>query len=300
MNPVCPFCFSKNHTYSYLPDTFFNNKKFTYLKCKDCRLHFVFPFPNAEDFEVIYPASYQSGVNSEICNDPYTKISGIRFSYGEQFDLIKKFAPGKQILDYGCGAANFLINARHSGFQCDGAEYNPEHIAVLRKEIPESTFYTIEDVLSGNTKRYDVIRLSNVLEHLTNPREITEKLISKLNPGGILLVEGPIETNHTFALRIRQIYFNISKLIRKNRLVSHPPTHIFFANSKNQRLFFKNYPLEELFFKLDESEWPFPESMAEARGPSGMLKFLIARFSMLIRPLSKNWGNTFIYIGRKK
>ncbi|MGZ3903047.1 MAG: class I SAM-dependent methyltransferase [Bacteroidia bacterium] len=300
MKPVCPFCFSEKNTSSYLPDTFFNNKKFTYLKCKDCRLHFVFPFPNAADFEVIYPPSYQSGINSELCEDLSKKISGIRFSYGLQFDLIRKFAPGKKILDYGCGAANFLINANHNGFQCDGTEYNPKHIEVLRKEVPASSFFTIDDFFMNKDVTYDVIRLSNVLEHLTNPREITEKLVSKLNPGGILLVEGPIETNHTLALRVRQVYFNLSKRLRKNRIVSHPPTHIFFANSKNQRNFFHHYPLDELYFKLDESEWPFPENLSEAKGPGGIIKFFIARFSMLVRPLSKNWGNTFIYIGKRK
>ena len=193
----CPFCESKDLSFSYLPSTFFNNKRFDYFKCKNCKLHYVSPFPSQEDFEVIYPPSYQSGVNAEICLDPYKKISGIRFSYGEQFDLITKYAPGKKILDYGCGAANFIINARHHGFACDGAEYNPNHIAILKKEIPGSNFYTIEEFFKDDSTRYDVIRMSNVLEHLTNPREVTEKLISKLNPNGLLLVEGPIETNHT-------------------------------------------------------------------------------------------------------
>ncbi len=299
MSQTCPFCFSREYTSSYLPSTFFNNKRFDYIKCKNCKLHYVSPFPIDDDFEKLYPPTYQSGINSSICEDSTKKITGIRFSYGKQFDLITKYAGGKKVLDYGCGHANFLLNARHNGIECDGVEYNPDHVSILRKEIPDADFYLIDDFLKDQTIRYDVIRLSNVLEHLTNPREITEKLISKLNSNGILLIEGPIETNPTFALRVRQLYFNISKAFRKNRVVSHPPTHIFFANSTNQRNFFKNYSLQELHFELAESEWPFPEKWEEAKGIGGVFKFLVAKISMALKPLSKNWGNTFIYVGRK-
>jgi len=300
MSTPCPFCYSTVSSSSYLPDTYFNSKLFKYIKCKNCSLIYLTPFPTQEDFTFIYPVSYQNGINAEILNDPYKKIPGIRFSYGKQFDLIKQYASGKKILDYGCGAANFLINAAHNGFECDGVEYNSEHISILKKEIPKSNFYSVEDFFNNNSLHYDVIRLSNVLEHLSNPRDITSRLLPKLNPDGILLIEGPIETNHTFALRIRQVYFNISKFLRKNRAAKHPPTHIFFANSTNQRDFFKHYTLEELHFELSESEWPFPEKWEEADGISGVIKFLIAKLSVSLSYLNKNWGNTFIYVGRKK
>lgn len=296
----CPFCFSDKHTFSYLPPTFFNHKQFSYYNCKSCNLHYVHPFPDAGDFEAMYPPSYQSGVNAEICADPYNKVSGIRFSYGRQFDLINKYAAGKKILDYGCGNANFLINARHHGFNCDGAEYNREHVDILKKEIPGSNFYLLEDFFSDPNTTYDVIRLSNVLEHLTNPREITEKLVAKLNPKGILIIEGPVENNFTFALLIRKAYFRLGRLLRKNRVVSHVPTHIFFSNAHNQRGFFQHYPLQEMHFELAESEWPFPEKWEQVTGLASAFMFVSAKLSMMLKPLSKNWGNTFIYVGQKR
>jgi len=96
MSQTCPFCFSGEHTSSYLPSTFFNNKRFDYVKCINCKLIYLNPFPVADDFEKLYPATYQSGINSSICEDPYKKIGGIRFSYGKQFDLITKYASGKK------------------------------------------------------------------------------------------------------------------------------------------------------------------------------------------------------------
>ena len=298
MNPKCPYCNEAGFASSYLPDTFFNNKLFQYLKCKKCKLLFIYPFPQADDFIVMYPPSYQNGINFDIINDPLSIESKKISSYGRNFELIQKFSTGKKLLDYGCGAANFLLNALHNGFECDGVEYNPEHVAVMKNEIPNSNFYTISDFLQNNTIKYDVIRLSNVLEHLTNPSEIIDQLKSKLNADGILLIEGPVETNPTFALRIRQLYFKTSKLLRKNRKVNHPPTHIIFANANNQRAFFKKMNLTELNFELWETAWPFPQQKSEITGIGSAIKFLIAKISIALKPLNKNWGNTFIYIGK--
>lgn len=298
MKQQCPFCLSIEYNESYLPNTFFNEKKFSYVKCKQCKLHYVYPTPLSDDFLLMYPPSYQSGANAIICADLYKKINGLRFSYGKQFDLIKKYAIGKKMIDFGCGAANFVINAINNGIDCDGAEFNLNHVTLLKKEIEGSNFYVLEDFFSNPDLKYDVIRLSNVLEHLPNPRETIERLISKLNTNGILLIEGPIETNPTLALRIRQVYFILSKFIRKNRMVSHPPTHLFFSDAKNQRNFFNFFQLKELHFELSESEWPFPEKWKEAKGIGGLLKFSIARISMIFTSLNKNLGNTFIYVGQ--
>jgi len=294
----CPFCKHTDATRSFLPDTFFNGKTFQYLLCKSCALIYVSPFPAPEDYAAMYPPSYQNGINQAIIDDR-KKLPGLRFPYAKHFELIKSHGPGNKLADYGCGQANFILNALAKGYLCTGVEYNPKHIAVLKKEIPAGTFYQIDNFLESGEERYDVIRLSNVLEHLDNPNRIIEILLTKLSPSGILLVEGPIETNFSLALLLRKTYFRLSGLLRKKRS-SHPPTHIFFANSKNQREFFRNHSLEELHFEIKEYEWPFPESLAECKGPGGFLKYAAAKFSLLASRLNKGWGNTFIYVGRKK
>jgi 2-polyprenyl-3-methyl-5-hydroxy-6-metoxy-1,4-benzoquinol methylase len=298
MSAKCPFCNSEKHSDSFLPGTRFNAKCFEYLKCNDCDLHYVYPFPNGDDFNAMYPPSYQSGVNSYICEDPYKKISGIRFSYGVQFDLIRKFSTADKLLDYGCGHGNFMINAEKHGLHFDGTEYNSDHVALLKKELPHTNFYTLDDFFKNNIT-YNVIRLSNVLEHLTNPVEITKQLIGKLNPGGILLVEGPVEMNSNLATSFRNLYLRFRKLIKGKTLASHAPTHIFFSNAKNQLTFFEKAGFKTLHYEITESEWPFPESFSNVKGIGSFFKFLIARLSMLLSSMSSTSGNTFIYVGRR-
>lgn len=294
----CPFCLTKEFKESYLPNTFFNNKNFSYLKCKNCELIYLSPFPTDEDYVAMYPPTYQNGINTTITENE--KLAGLRFPYKKHFLLIDKYAPGKKILDYGCGQANFVINANKKGYYCDGVEYNHTHVDLMKKEIPNSNFYLIDDFLKRDDLKYDVIRLSNVLEHLDNPNKIIQTLITKLNPKGVLLVEGPIETNFNLAFLFRLIYFKLSKLLNKNRKVSHSPTHIFFANSTNQRAFFVQNKLKELDFEITECEWPFPENISEAKSPGMFLKWAIAKKSKFFSYFMKNWGNTFIYVGIAK
>lgn len=295
MEPNCPFCHSSKNSPSFLPNTFFNKKNFSYLHCNDCGLIYLHPLPQADDYAVMYPTSYQNGVNREIIPNN-KKLPGLRFAYSRHFELIKKYAPGKKLADYGCGHANFAINAIDKGFNCDGAEYNPAHVKILNENVAGQNFYLIEDFLNDSEKKYDVIRMSNVLEHLEKPGEVVKKLTAKLNPSGILLVEGPLETNFSFAFLIRKMYFRFFG----NKTASHPPTHIFFVNAKNQREFFRNNSLEELHFEVAENEWPFPENWKEATGLGGVFKFVCARISKVFCKLNKNWGNTFIYVGKKK
>jgi 2-polyprenyl-3-methyl-5-hydroxy-6-metoxy-1,4-benzoquinol methylase len=262
---------------------------------------YINPLPDANDYFKMYPPEYQSGVNRTILKNQYKKLPGLRFSYGFQFDLIKKYAThDPKILDYGCGNANFLINALDKDFICDGAEFNEKHVEILKEEIPSCNFYTITDFLKDSTVKYDVIRLSNVLEHMDNPSEIIRLLINRLANNGILLIEGPLECNFNFAYLTRKVYFLLMNKIRNGYIANHAPTHITFTNYKNQLSFFNKLGLKTLEYKINEAAWPYPASFAEALGLGGKVKVIIARFSILFSGFSKEWGNTFIYVGRKE
>jgi SAM-dependent methyltransferase len=224
----------------------------------------------------------------------------VRFSYGYQFDLIKKhIGVNAKILDHGCGTGHFIANAVHYGFQTDGSEFNPDYLELLRRHFKSSSFYSIDEVLSDNFHlKYDVIRLSNVLEHLHSPLDVIATLKGRLNPGGLLIVEGPVEENFSIAARFRRLYFNVSKMLKPNRQVSSPPYHIFLATAKNQRAFFKKCGFDELDFNTDENPWPFPQSISEAKGIRDKFTALVGQVSMkATKAFGKNWGNIFIYCG---
>ena len=295
----CPSCNSTNQNASYYPDVIFNEKQFSYLRCSNCKLIFISPFPSNEDFDKMYPPAYQNGLDTTIHSNLNVKLPGLRYDYAYQFELINRYSLGKNIADYGCGSANFISNAIHVGYKCDGVEYNLEFIEILKRNLKNEFFYSIDEFLS-NDKKYDVIRLSNVLEHVTHPKDVLEKLHNKLVDNGILLIEGPIEDNFSFAQFLRKSYFVLRGLFQNKWKAYHNPTHMFFSNSKNQQEMLKHNKIEQLYFSVKEEAWPFPEKINLSVGFGNFVKGLIARISIATSKLNPNWGNTFIYVGRKK
>lgn len=293
----CIFCNSDQVKTSYLPSTYFNNKTFDYLKCKNCQLIFISPLPNEDDLLKMYPPSYQDGVDFSILKQPYKKLIGLRFSYGYQFDQLKELNIQGKMIDVGCGNAHFLVNAKDNGLHFNGAEFNPKHVDILKIELPDHDFYTIDELLNSDEK-FDLIRLSNVFEHFTDPKATMLKLKEKLNKNGYFLIEGPIETNFNLALQFRKFYFRLRKRLNSNYKASHTPTHIVFTNRKNQKQFFKDLGLKEHLFTINEAEWPFPQNLKAAKGVVQKLNVLVARTSMFLSKFNKQWGNTFLYIGK--
>ncbi len=294
----CPFCDSAKSNESFLPGTIFNQKHFDYYRCQECQLVYIHPLPYGEDLLKMYPTTYQNGIDATILKNPENKLIGLRFSYAYQFKIIKEHNITGKFLDYGCGAANFILNAKSAKIDFQGAEFNDKHVDVLKKEIPQGKFYTIEELLKSELK-FDLIRISNVFEHFTQPNTEFENLIALLKPNGHILVEGPIEMNFNFAKLFRQMYFQLKKRFIKGYRASHTPTHIFFTNRKNQIEYFQKFNLNTKHWKINEAEWPFPPSMQQAKGLVSKLNFLIARLSMMISRFNPNWGNTFIYLGQK-
>jgi 2-polyprenyl-3-methyl-5-hydroxy-6-metoxy-1,4-benzoquinol methylase len=296
---ACPYCGDLHFSSSYLPSTAFNGKLFYYHKCANCKIIYIDPLPDENDYLKMYPPEYQGGVDKTILKNPYKKLSGLRFSYGYQFELLKEHAiKNPRILDYGCGNAHFICNALKAGFECDGVEYNTKQVEILRRQIPGRVFYTISDFLENSKDKYDVIRLSNVLEHMDDPNKIIKILVSKLTEKGVLLIEGPIECNFSFALLTRKIYFFCMNKIRKGYIANHTPTHITFTNSINQLSFLNKFGLTKLEYKIIEAEWPYPESFQLSKGFGEKTKALIAKLSMALSSFVPTWGNTFLYIGK--
>lgn len=296
--PHCVFCGSTGSKPSNYPTYLFNDKNFKYVKCTKCGLIYLDPLPQIDDYIKMYPATYHKNMlDTRILENPEEMLWGLRFTYKYQFDLINKIAgKGATLLDYGCGAANFLVNANHYGFACDGAEFDPDYVNYLAAAIPQSNFFVINDILENKvSKKYDVIRLSNVLEHIDKPAEVLKKIATLLQPDGILLIEGPLENNRYLIQYIYRLYFFIKKRMSSNYTSTAPPYHIFFSNYKNQKDFFVNNGFQLVQFDVRENPWPMPETVKGAKGIKRKGMALAAQISIYTgKIISKKWGNAFI------
>jgi 2-polyprenyl-3-methyl-5-hydroxy-6-metoxy-1,4-benzoquinol methylase len=281
----CLFCNSESFTSSPFEDTLFNDKRFEYKTCTSCQLVQVDPLPTLQDLTKMYAMDYY-GLKKVHPSNEYDTI----------FSQIKQLGDFKSVLDFGCGGCRFLVNAMDKGYEVTGVDFGNELIKNLENAYPQARFQEIETFYTQNDY-YDVIFVSNVFEHLTNPVEILHKLAQRLKPNGILVVDGPVENNITLAGLFRNVLFGLRK--KMGKVVSHAPTHLFYSNAKNQRQFFEQSGLETITYRLVEGSWPFPSKWSLANGLKAKCFYAVAQISIFLGKLLPNNGNVFYYIGRK-
>ncbi len=91
------------------------------------------------------------------------------------------------ILDIGAGTGDFLKSAKQKGWKINGVEPN-EGARKLAHEKEVNLESSIDDVKG---KKFDVITLWHVLEHLPNLEETINKIEGLLKPGGTLIIAVP-------------------------------------------------------------------------------------------------------------
>jgi len=282
----CIFCKNTSFINSPFENTVFNNKRFQYITCSKCHLVQVDPLPNEDDLVKMYAMDYYSFKKlqpSSIFDAVLSEIKGL----GEY----------KTVLDFGCGGGRFLVNALDKGYVTTGVDFGDELIGNLKEAYPSANFIEISE-FNKQSEKYDVIYVSNVFEHLTNPVEVLNQLYDRLNVNGILVSDGPAENNFTIAGAFRKCMFGIRKFILKKE-VNHVPRHITYTNKANQLSFFERSGLKTVSFRLEEAAWPFPSDFKSAVSIILKMYFVIAKISIFLGRLIPNNGNVFYFIGRK-
>lgn len=100
---------------------------------------------------------------------------------------------GPKILDCGCGRARLLRLLRGKAVEYTAVEQDPTLIHFLEKRHPDARFIqsSLEALEIKHAEKFDSIVLLAVLEHLAEPEPIVQKLVSCLNPGGVLIASTP-------------------------------------------------------------------------------------------------------------
>lgn len=294
----CLFCSNEAEIYSKLPVNRFNNKLFKFCSCNSCGLLFIDPIPSGDDLALMYPPEYQQGVSKQL-DSLELKQPGLRHPYGKLIQLVKSKGALAKVVDFGCGNGKFVWNAFNNGVSIEGVEFFEEQVSHLRRGMPEVKFQTVKEFLE-NAEKYDIIFLSNVLEHFTNPKKELEQLLQKLSKGGLLVAEGPLERNFSLVNYCKWKYFQLRKLFSSSYQTSFAPVHIFYSNYKNQLSLFESFGLITKEYKAMENTWPYPAKLKDIQSPGGLVKYAIALMSKLCGVLSAKYGNTFIYVGEKR
>jgi SAM-dependent methyltransferase len=91
--------------------------------------------------------------------------------HGQLAALVRELAP-QEILDVGCGEGYVLSALRAEGIRCpmSGIDLSPAAIDEARARVPDATFEVTDALaLADSGRRYDLVLMTEVLEHIPDP-----------------------------------------------------------------------------------------------------------------------------------
>jgi len=110
---------------------------------------------------------------------------------------IPPFIDGGTLLDIGCGAGHYLLEMKHLGWKTTGIELSHAACIAARKAGLEIYNGTIEDTNFPDNS-FDIIRMSDVLEHVPTPHQLLDHIQRILKPNGLVEITLPNLDSWTF------------------------------------------------------------------------------------------------------
>ena len=115
----------------------------------------------------------------------------IKHRYMRYHDFfVHRIRPGERVLDVGCGIGVVAYNiATKAGAEVTGIDLNARNIIQAQEQFRhEHICYRVGDVLTDlPDERFDVVILSNVLEHIEDRVEFLRNLCRTVSPNRILI-----------------------------------------------------------------------------------------------------------------
>jgi 2-polyprenyl-3-methyl-5-hydroxy-6-metoxy-1,4-benzoquinol methylase len=231
----------------------------------------VSPIPNVSELNAYYAQKYYQNptvatYSLSYSSDELQLQQEVCKMTNQLFDIQFPNA-NKSLYDIGCGEGFFMQGLMDCGWIVYGVDYS---IAGIEQHNPRVAPYvsigdaiTDVDALIVGQKRFNLINLGNVLEHVPDPIGLLEKIQKLILPEGLLRIVVPNDSSE------------LQKLLQQKGALNfewvHPPDHLSYFN-------FDNLPpvLEATGFKVVNMLADFPIEL-----------FLTNEYSNYIQDLSK-------------
>ncbi len=155
--------------------------------------------PSIKELEEYYNKKYyQNARGSYELSYSNEEISYFLNKINEKVHVISKFKEIKKeisVIDIGCGEGWVLRYFNQLGIKATGLDYSSFGVEKFNSDYLDlvlvgDVYKNIENLLIEN-KRFDIVWLDNVLEHVLDPLDLLWKCKRIMKNGGILMVEVP-------------------------------------------------------------------------------------------------------------
>jgi 2-polyprenyl-3-methyl-5-hydroxy-6-metoxy-1,4-benzoquinol methylase len=110
-----------------------------------------------------------------------------------QLALVGRYSNPGRLLDFGCGSGALVHAAIDQGWQATGLDLNRGLVNAANQHWGTIALMagSLDEFLERTQQHFEAIVSNQVFEHLRDPVTIGTKLVSRLNAGGLILVDVP-------------------------------------------------------------------------------------------------------------
>lgn len=187
----CPVCGENNsEIFIDCKDFSITRENFQIKKCKSCAFKYTYPIPTETEISRYYNSENyisHSDTKEGLVNSLYHLVRKITLK--SKLKLINKSGSKGSLLDVGCGTGYFLKTCKDNGWKVMGTEPDPKARGLAEKLTENeiySSLFQVEDL-----KKFNVITLWHVLEHIHLLNESLIKIKTLLQDKGTLLIAVP-------------------------------------------------------------------------------------------------------------
>lgn len=221
--------------YLNLYDKYLNTVPRSYYQCKECNFIYLSPAIIDNEIKVIYE-EYRRQKFRRITPEAYfDKLTTLPKDKSEACQKAKYVSDNvgeiNSVLDIGCGGGiiTFRLQKEFPNARMEAVEPNEEYAQLVRKKL-HIKVYTDFYKLGLVKNKFDLVLMSDVLEHIKNIKDTCKTLRTNVKPNKFLFIAVPSQKNFELYEKIDEV-FNAC--------------HLYYFNEKNIR-----FLLEKEGFKL--------------------------------------------------
>jgi len=179
---------------------------FEIIDCEICGYKHATPVPSDKELEEIYRHEYYTDEKPFYIEHFKQDLDWWNIVYGDRFDSFEQqLGMGRRrLLDIGSGPGYFLRYGKNRGWDVLGIEPSRRAAAHARSLGLEIIEEFLDDRIAAQIGQFDAVHMSEVLEHIPNPKALLQLVYGLLKPGGVLCVVVPNDYS-PFQLALRKM-----------------------------------------------------------------------------------------------